>query len=378
MLDTELERAFNVPFTFKRRPVSLPGDMRPVWRLHVLVLLLEQCWGGKATHQQLHVLNWAIKTEETRVAFLQFIQGHRAPNQIIVRYDPSLIRDQMGTFGKMLNDVDEVIEAKESDVEAIMNRIKDLNALIRALKKTLKSDGRIPSVAAVQEQLQIDARLLVVQGVIVKFEEIMKALKGLSDEWGTVQGRLKTLADVNLSADDERKLKHLESSFVAQLREYNFSSFPIEEIGIGRESYRPSRDGYDIGLTSASDTIRMIWAYLLGMLEVGRKEKTNHLGFVVFDEPRQQGAEAPSFDALLRRAEESGNVGQQVIFTTSDEKSLLENILKDLDCNYVRFDGKVLRPIETASVEEVVAEEPEDEPEEPEEQDGSGGRFLDL
>lgn len=92
MFETDLERALDVPFTFKRRPVPLPGDMRPVWRLHVVVMLLEQCWGGKATHQQLHVLNWAIRTEETRAGFLQFVHGHRSPNQIIVRYDPSLNR----------------------------------------------------------------------------------------------------------------------------------------------------------------------------------------------------------------------------------------------------------------------------------------------
>jgi len=92
MLEADLERALDVPFTFRRRRVALPGDMRPVWRLHVLMLLLEQCWGGKATHQQLHVLNWAIRTEETRAAFLHFIHGNRSPNQIIVRYDPSLNR----------------------------------------------------------------------------------------------------------------------------------------------------------------------------------------------------------------------------------------------------------------------------------------------
>lgn len=92
MPEVELEIALNVPFTFKRRPVPLPGDMRPVWRLHVLVLLLDQCWAGKATHQQLHVLNWAIRTEESRAAFLQFVHGHRSPNQVIVRYDPSLNR----------------------------------------------------------------------------------------------------------------------------------------------------------------------------------------------------------------------------------------------------------------------------------------------
>jgi len=91
MLQT-LDEAFDVPFTFRRRPRSLPCSMRPGWRLHVLVLMLNQCRGGRASLEQLHVLNWAIRTEETRGLFLQFQQGARTPNQVIVRYDPSLSR----------------------------------------------------------------------------------------------------------------------------------------------------------------------------------------------------------------------------------------------------------------------------------------------
>jgi hypothetical protein len=102
MPETAIERVLDVPVTFERQPVPLPCDLRPVWRLHVLVLMLDQCWGGKATHQQLHVLDWAIRTEETRRAFLQFIRGERAPNQIIVRYDPSLNRAVDFAFGEGL------------------------------------------------------------------------------------------------------------------------------------------------------------------------------------------------------------------------------------------------------------------------------------
>lgn len=102
MPDSVIEAALNVPVTFMRQPGPLPCDLRPVWRLHVLVLMLDQCWGGKATHQQLHVLDWAIRTEETRAAFLQFIRGERAPNQIIVRYDPSLNRAVDFAFGEGL------------------------------------------------------------------------------------------------------------------------------------------------------------------------------------------------------------------------------------------------------------------------------------
>ena len=87
-----LELALDRPFTFKRRPTPLACDLRPEWRLHLLVLLVDHCWAGKSSIQQLHVLDWAIRTHETREALLQFIHGERAPNQTIIRYDPSLNR----------------------------------------------------------------------------------------------------------------------------------------------------------------------------------------------------------------------------------------------------------------------------------------------
>ena len=42
--------------------------------------------------EQLHVLNWAARTRESRQDFLAFLSGKRTPSQIIVRYDPSLNR----------------------------------------------------------------------------------------------------------------------------------------------------------------------------------------------------------------------------------------------------------------------------------------------
>jgi hypothetical protein len=92
MPETILDDALDVPFTFRRRPRALACSMRPGWRLHVLVLILNQCRGARASLEQLHVLNWAIRTVDTRQHFLQFLEGKRAPNQIIVRYDPSLSR----------------------------------------------------------------------------------------------------------------------------------------------------------------------------------------------------------------------------------------------------------------------------------------------
>jgi hypothetical protein len=87
-----LSQVFDVPFVFTERRTPIPCDLRPVWRLHILVLLIEQCRDARASNEQLHVLNWAIRNAETRNTFLQYMKGRRAPNEIVVRMDPSLTR----------------------------------------------------------------------------------------------------------------------------------------------------------------------------------------------------------------------------------------------------------------------------------------------
>jgi hypothetical protein len=87
-----LNELLDVPFTLKPRCVSISADLRPTRRIAVLVLLLHQCRGRRANIEQLHVMNWAIRTAESRRFFLEHIQGHRAPDEAVVRYDPSLSR----------------------------------------------------------------------------------------------------------------------------------------------------------------------------------------------------------------------------------------------------------------------------------------------
>jgi hypothetical protein len=83
----------DIRFTFKRRPVSLPGDLRPDWRIAVLVLILRKCsHAGQSSLRRLHVLNWAIRSANSREAFLRRLDGQSAPDEVLVRYDPALNR----------------------------------------------------------------------------------------------------------------------------------------------------------------------------------------------------------------------------------------------------------------------------------------------
>lgn len=75
--------------TFVQRSTPLPGDLRQVWRLATLCLILERAHRGSASMEQIHVLCWAIRSADGRATLLRWFDGDRRPEEVLVRYDPS-------------------------------------------------------------------------------------------------------------------------------------------------------------------------------------------------------------------------------------------------------------------------------------------------
>jgi hypothetical protein len=88
----ELTKLFEVPFTFVERPQPVPGVLRPGWRIPTVLMLIRKCWGSRASLEQLHVLNWAIRDPAARDTFLGFWRGEVDPDEAVVRYEPALNR----------------------------------------------------------------------------------------------------------------------------------------------------------------------------------------------------------------------------------------------------------------------------------------------
>ena len=148
---------------------------------------------------------------------------------------------------------------------------------------------------------------------------------------------------IELWAPTRRKLDKLQSEFLDQLSSYEFKSLQPDSMSISPDTYQPAHEGYDPAFeSSASDVIRIIWAYLLSLQRVSGDLGLNHPGLVIFDEPRQQMAHEVSFRELLFRA---AAIGGQVVFATSETQQNLTRMLDGLDHNMIDFDGKVLKPL---------------------------------
>lgn len=240
--------------------------------------------------------------------------------------------------------------SRANNTRALLNatnrRIAEVRARIRALRATLVSDPRLPSRADVEERVALDTRVRELTRLLDAFEPLLTRFAELSASWAALQARRAELGDAGVSAEDEAKLSTLENSFKQQLREYDFKSEQPAKIIISRNTYQPEADGFDVEAdASASDMIRVIWAYMLGLLEVARSAETNHLGLLMFDEPRQQSTAKESFQNLLIRATRAHKHNQQIIFATSEELSTVTEALKDRPHTLRVFDGKVLQPV---------------------------------
>jgi hypothetical protein len=82
----------NVPFSFTRRPTPIPPDLRTDWRVAVLLLILYYSRGYRVSLKKLHVINWAIRSSENRELLLEYLLNKVQPHDIIIRFEPGIIR----------------------------------------------------------------------------------------------------------------------------------------------------------------------------------------------------------------------------------------------------------------------------------------------
>jgi hypothetical protein len=141
----------NVPFSFTERPTPLPGDLRPAWRVSLILLMLLNSRGQKATLQKLHLLNSACRSEKTRNAFLRYTQGEVRKDEIIPRVEPSLIRAVNLARGEGLIEVEKGKNLKLTPKgELVANKLNGIEDCMAVEKQFLRAVGKFATETNVE------------------------------------------------------------------------------------------------------------------------------------------------------------------------------------------------------------------------------------
>ncbi len=265
----------------------------------------------------------------------------------------TFLNSQIELYRASLRGIDRNLETTARNYDARLDQMKRLRYRIRELKDSLLQPASFPSRARVEEIVHLRSRIDDVVSLVNNVDGMTDRFVALARRWNALQSRLKELAGADMSLDDLAKIRDLEGTVRRHLERYGFRSFHIDEICLSDDNFRPivrSREedgniveretGFEV---SASDAIRLKWAYYLGLLSVAQRRRTNHPGFVAFDEPGQQEIERISFSALLQWSSSEVGRSQQVILATSEDRENVEYSLQGRNANVMNFDGFILR-----------------------------------
>jgi hypothetical protein len=144
-----IDDLINSPFTFTRRKNHLACEVRPLWKLCLVVLILGISGKDKsATLKKIHVANWVVKNNEHLELFLNWAgkADKKRPN---VRLDPYL--DEV--IDIMVSN--KIVERYKGKVVLIDIGLELLNSLLDSdvyifEKEAIKSSRKYLSEAAVQ------------------------------------------------------------------------------------------------------------------------------------------------------------------------------------------------------------------------------------
>lgn len=250
------------------------------------------------------------------------------PMAMTVAESIKFIEQQISMFSDVQSDNARVIDALKAREQGLASDINVYRREIRSSRETLISSNSSLSLAEISRRLNLENRIEELENLRSAMDDVINGIADLRGRWVSQNSLLKSLEKDDLSDSDRQRIERLQRSMRQQLDRYGFRSLGSGDVDIDPSSYRPVHEGFDLGFDlSASDMIRLIWAYLFAMLEVGLESGGRHLGLLVFDEPRQQETAKESYGALLKHAARIGEDGAQVLFATSEPLSSLRAML---------------------------------------------------
>lgn len=222
-------------------------------------------------------------------------------------------------------------EELEKEIQSIEGRLFTLRRLAQTIRNDLYSLNEDYSEAIVYKKITIEKQIEALNTLQQLKNDTITKLTQLSTRWEKYLERKRRLPKNRFTNADREKIVLLRSTFISNLRKYGYKSIHnLEEISISEESYLPLFEGFDMKFdSSASDNIRVIWAFTMALLQVSLFKGGNHPTVLIFDEPDQQStiiSDMKSFFESILELTDSCQVVMGITLKDSDTKRVIAEL----------------------------------------------------
>lgn len=237
----------------------------------------------------------------------------------------------------------------EQQVEALVEQLHSLQRLGKSIRSDLFAVNGEVSETLIRKRIENENRISALQNLVYLIDSYKEEISLLSKEWEQMLILRDSLPKKAYSEKDEEKLDKLCKSFINNLKEFGYKSITnINTITLSQENYMPMVENFDMKFdSSASDNIRVIWAYTLALLQTSLKYGGNHPGIIIFDEPDQHSIVISDLEKLFKTIINIKNECQVIIGITekdSDTQSII-NSLTEEQCHKNAIIDKAFMPV---------------------------------
>ena len=250
----------------------------------------------------------------------------------------------------------EEIEKQKEIVQFLGQEYEERQSIVNYLEKDIALDT---NMAVYKEIVNLESKekfyKKIIKDISIQKEELVR----LSKEWKINEMNNTTF---EISYLDNQKITSLETYFKRYLYDFGYGSKDFDQIKISKQKFekyfpivqiegRPEKIRIN---SSASDFVRSLWAYYIGLFEVSRENRGNHIGLFVFDEPAQHAMNESSQKAFLERLSKLANC-QSIVFSSFEDKGdnevgkeKFKNMIEGIDksqINIIEIDGYSIKEI---------------------------------
>ena len=235
---------------------------------------------------------------------------------------------------------------EKNDLEA---RLQSLRRLAYALRSDLYTTVDTETSETIMfKRIEINTRVSSLSKLRDTITSQIEQLKALSGKWNEYLDQKGKLPRKDISELDVEKISLLKKYFIENLKKYHYrslSNFNGIDISMN-SSLLPTIDGFDMKFdSSASDGIRVIWAFTMALLQVSVEKQGNHPGIIIFDEPAQQSIVPEDMKSFIESALEIKGPFQIITAITLNSQELI-NIIDGLDASSnhkIQIEGKAFK-----------------------------------
>lgn len=257
---------------------------------------------------------------------------------------------------RYIEGLEKTIPKLESQSREYSENVSEKRAFCLSLKKQIRLTGSVTE-SDLRVKLHLESKI----DNLVKAEKSINSsfekLAVISNDFKNIKATLAGIPERKSSFKDNQKYKKLQEYFRNYADIFGYKSAPSSDIEINKDTLFPYLAGLELrevntdikSDSSASDFVRLIWAYLLSIFSTSEKLDGNHAGLIILDEPGQHSMGVTSVNALLKTLSSQTKLQSIVAASFDESDEVFEESVVGVNYNLIECGYKILRPVPSRS-----------------------------